>query len=375
VTDRHTANNSASTAGQTLPAGYRLEEFVIERVLGSGGFGITYLAHDKSLGRKVVIKENLPIHCSYLDTLTCTVKPRGIDHDSASEFEWAMMNFEREASTLASLEHPNIAKVHRLFQTNQTAYFVMPYVQGVALDTLAAERENDARPFSRDELINILKPLLAALIYLHDQQVFHRDIKPGNILLTKHGIPVLIDFGAARHQLSERSMTVIESPGYTPFEQIRSEGNMGPWSDLYGLGATFYRLASFERPQRSADRIQRDEMRPLAVRDELVRHYGDGLLEIIDRAMAVAVEDRFQSASEMLGVLSESAETGQAVTRTVQRSPMEFSEKLAAKALALRDSGKLAEAATLMDEAVRDWPELRTRYGRMIELWRKGIQM
>lgn len=347
---------------------------MIDRVLGAGGFGVTYLARDESLGRMVVIKENLPAHCAFRDSLSGTVKPRGMDAESTADFEWAIANFAREAATLAALEHPNIAKVHRMFQGNRTAYFVMPYVEGVALDTLVEKRAKESHPFTREELLAILTPMLDALTYLHDRQVFHRDIKPGNILLTAPGVPVLIDFGAARHQLGEHSATVIESPGYTPFEQLTSGGDLGASSDLYSLAATLYRLITFQRPPRSADRMQNDEMKPMASREDLVKRYGSKMLETLDRALAIKPQSRPQSATAMLAALGQAKQATDS-SPPARRSPMEFSEKLAAKALELRDAGKLAQAATLMDEAVRDWPELRTRYGRMIELWRKGIQM
>ena len=366
---------SSNVSTQALPAGTRLEEFIIERVLGAGGFGITYLATDTSLGRKVVIKENLPAHCAFRDSLSGIVKARGVDTESTADFEWAIANFLREASTLAGLDHPNIAKVHRLFQCNRTAYFVMPYVEGVALDSVVEKRVAESRPFTRDEILAIIKPMLDALSYLHGRQVFHRDIKPGNILLMELGVPVLIDFGAARHQLGEHSATVIESPGYTPFEQLTSRGDLGAASDLYSLAATFYRLITFNRPLRSADRMQNDEMQPMSSSEDLVKRYGSRMLEALDQALALKPQARPQSADEMLTALGETNKKVASTPEPARRSPMEFAEKLAAKALELRDAGKLAEAATLMDEAVRDWPDLRVRYSRMIELWRKGIKM
>lgn len=360
---------------QALPSGTRLEEFVIERVLGAGGFGITYLAKDTSLGRKVVIKENLPAHCAFRDSASGTVKARALNAESISDFEWAIANFSREASTLAGLDHPNIAKVYRLFECNQTAYFVMPYVEGMALDAVVEKRAAESRPFRREEILAIFRPMLDALTYLHGRQVFHRDIKPGNIILIENGMPVLIDFGAARHQLGEHSATVIESPGYTPFEQLTSSAELGPTSDLYSLAATFYRLITFERPPRSADRMLKDEIQILAHNPDLLKHYDYTLLEVLDRALALHPKSRPKSAQEMLSALDESKMPMPAQAVTIKRSPMEFAEKLAAKALELRDAGKLSEAATLMEEAARDWPDLRARYGRMIQLWRKGIQM
>ena len=229
-------------SGQALPAGTRLEEFVIERVLGSGGFGITYLAKDTSLGRQVVIKENLPVQFCFRDTHSLTVAPRHTQGDDAENFRWSLENFSKEAALLASVDHPGIVRVLRSFGALGTAYFAMPFVEGVTLDELLVARRAKGQRFTEDELRGLLKYTLSALDHLHDRGIYHRDLKPGNILITNEGVPVLIDFGSARQRLSERSMTVIESPGYTPFEQLQSRGNVGPWSDLYALGGTLAKV-------------------------------------------------------------------------------------------------------------------------------------
>ena len=199
-----------------------MEEFIIERVLGSGGFGITYLARDKRLGRQVVIKENLPAQFCWRDTTSLTVQPRHSSGEDVDNFQYSLESFEKEAATLASLNHPGIVKVLRSFEANGTAYFVMPFVEGTTFDTLIKERHAQGETFTEEELAGLLGRVLDALAYLHARGIYHRDIKPGNILITDDGDPVLIDFGAARQRLSERSLTVIESPGYTPFEQLPS---------------------------------------------------------------------------------------------------------------------------------------------------------
>jgi serine/threonine protein kinase len=197
---------------QSLPVGTRLEEFVIERVLGSGGFGITYLAKDSRLGRRVVIKENLPAQFCWRDTHSLTVRPRHTEGEDAGNFQYSLESFEREAATLASLDHPGIVKVLRSFEAHGTACFVMPFVEGTAFDEVIVERRKQGREFMEKEITELLSKMLDTLGYLHDLGIYHRDIKPGNILMTKAG-PVLIDFGAARQRLSERSLTVIESSG------------------------------------------------------------------------------------------------------------------------------------------------------------------
>ena len=290
--------DTSNTDSQALPPGTRLHEFVIERVLGAGGFGITYLARDVSLNRQVVIKENLPTQFAWRETATGTVRPRHTSGGDADDYEWSMNNFLREAETLASLDHHGIVRVLRKFEANGTAYFVMPFVDGVALDTLIEERRSKNSPFSEQELRGLLERMLDALAYLHDRGIYHRDIKPGNILISNEGVPALIDFGSARQRLSERSMTVIESPGYTPFEQLQSRGNVGPWSDLYALGGTLCKAITGMTPPKATDRMIGDPWVGLAAGNPAHSPFSDGFLQAIDRSMAVDPSQRWQDARQ-----------------------------------------------------------------------------
>ena len=177
----------------------------------------------------------------------------------------------------------------------------MPFVEGMALDELAKSRQG--KPFSEEELRGLLERVLDALGYLHDRGIYHRDLKPGNLLITHEGIPVLIDFGSARQRLSERSMTVVESPGYTPFEQLQTRGNIGPWSDLYALGATLVKLMTGEAPPKTNDRSFGDPWRPLLDRADLAGKFSVGFLKGIDRSLKLQIEDRWQNAGEWRAVL------------------------------------------------------------------------
>ncbi len=290
---------------QELPAGTELAEYRIERTLGQGGFGITYLATDTTLGKRVVIKENLPFVCAFRESGSPQVHARG-GTESHGSFEWAMKSFLNEARTLAQLDHPNIVQVIRAFEAFGTAYFVMPYIEGESLDKW---REANAAP---DEawLRRLLGSLLDALQYLHGRRILHRDIKPANILLSRKGVAQLIDFGTARQLISEKSQTVIESAGYTPIEQMQSHGKVGPWSDIYALGCTLCKLITGETPPRNSDRVGKvDPQRPLAARPELSGRYSAGLLASIDKAMAVWPEDRWQSADAWAEALAAEAAT------------------------------------------------------------------
>jgi formylglycine-generating enzyme required for sulfatase activity len=282
---------------QALPAGTRIEEFVIERVLGSGGFGITYLARDVRLGRQVVIKENLPVQFCFRDPGTMSVSPRHATGEDAENFRWSLENFSKEAAILASLDHPGIVKVLRSFQAFGTSYFTMPFVEGVALDELVVSRKAKGEAFSETELRKILELILDALAHLHKCGIYHRDIKPSNILITEDGRPVLIDFGSARQRLSERSMTVVESAGYTPFEQLQSRGNVGPWSDLYALGGTLCKVITGEAPPKAMDRMRNDPFVPLSDRSDLLRIYSSGFLRSIDKSLNVKEGSRWQNPS------------------------------------------------------------------------------
>jgi FKBP-type peptidyl-prolyl cis-trans isomerase len=302
-------NQPSSSGGKELPAGTRLEEFVIESVLGSGGFGITYLARDTSLNRQVVIKENLPSQFAHRDTTSLTVHP-GPGREDQENFRWSLENFSREGEMLASLRHPGIVPVLRRFDAFGTAYFVMPFVEGVPLDQLIEERLKENKPFSEQELRGLLEHVLAALDHLHQRGIYHRDIKPGNLLITNDGIPVLIDFGSARQRLGERSMTVIESPGYTPFEQLQSRGNVGPWSDLYALGGTLEKAIVGQAPPKAMDRMRRDPRLPLAERGDLHETYTPAFLGTIDKALEVEESERWQNAGEWLAGLRREAARG-----------------------------------------------------------------
>lgn len=301
-----TGQQDCEPSGQALLPGTRLEEFVIERELGSGGFGITYLARDTGLNRQVVIKENLPAQFAWRETTTGTVRPRHTTGGDVEDFNWSMKNFLREAETLASLDHPGIVRVLRKFEANGTAYFVMPFVEGIAFKELIEQRKAKAQSFSEDELRGLLEHLLSALGYLHDRGIYHRDVKPDNILISNGGIPALIDFGSARQRLGERSMTVVESAGYTPFEQLQSHGDIGPWSDVYALGATLVKAITFQALPKATDRVLRDPWNGLNSDPLCQRLYSSLLLQSVEKAVAVDPLNRWRSCDDWHSALTRS---------------------------------------------------------------------
>ncbi len=287
-----TDSSSSQAQAQELPPGTQLGNFTITRMLGQGGFGITYLARDGGLDMDVVIKENLPTMFAYRDTATRQVHALTRSAQDGS-WKWAVDNFIHEARLLAKLNHPNIVKVLQVFPAYGTDFFVMPFVEGESLDMW---RERNGAP-TEAWLRSLLLTLLDALSYLHGREINHRDIKPANILMTAEGTPVLIDFGAARQRMGEKTQTVMESAGYTPLEQVQTSKKVGPWSDIYALGCTLYKLITGDTPPKSVDRVGDDPVQPLSARAELRGKYSQQLLAGIDRAMAFRESERWQSAA------------------------------------------------------------------------------
>ncbi len=297
------SQKNGTAAGQNLlalPVGVELGQYRIIRKLGQGGFGITYLAEVIGSGEQVVIKENLPSFCALRDRTTLQVEATAPD-DELQEYAKYLEQFVNEARLLAKLNHPNIVKVLGAFEALGTAYYVMPWVGGKELQTASPA----PGAITEKWLLPILRTMLSTLEYLHGNNIYHRDVKPANILLTEDGRPVLIDFGTARAIISDRSATHVGSPGYSPIEQLRSRGKRGPWTDVYSLGATCYRLITGERPPDALDRMEEDDdpLLPLAPRAKLRGRFSPAFLATIDKALALRGKDRWQTAAEWLAAL------------------------------------------------------------------------
>ena len=272
-----------------LPQGHRLQEYELVRVLGFGGFGMTYLGFDHNLDKAVAIKEYLP---SDIATRTAehSVAPQASEF--RGDFLWGLERFLDEARTLARFDHRHIIKVHRFFEAHGTAYIVMEYAEG---ETLSAYLERKGM-LSEAELKGILYPLLDGLAVVHGADFLHRDIKPGNIVLrAEDGSPVLLDFGAARQAIGakSRSVTSIVTPGYAPIEQYSSRGRQGPWTDIYALGGVCYRALTGQVPDDATDRMRQDPLVPVAQR--CAGQASRGFLLAIDVALSVDEGDRPQS--------------------------------------------------------------------------------
>lgn len=228
--------------------------YYIGRILGRpGGFGITYLAYDAKLLTTVAIKEYLPRDLSSRDLDGLTVYPHS--GEDGKLFEYGLHSFLEEARTLARFDHPNVVRVRDYFEENGTAYLVMDYCRGLSLAQFVSQNNEGALP--EETAIAVILPILDALKELHKNDYIHRDLKPQNIYLTESGRPILLDFGAARQSMSEKSqsLSVILSEGYAPLEQYQRNGRQGPWTDVYGIVATFYNLITSKVPPSALDRL------------------------------------------------------------------------------------------------------------------------
>jgi serine/threonine protein kinase len=263
----------------SLPVGIKLADYVIERPLGGGGFGITYLARDSNLQLPVAIKEYFPSELVARGADN-SVRVRTANAEHQEQYDWGLERFLDEARALATFRHPNIVRVLRYFRENGTAYIVMEYESGLPLKRWVPQN----MPLSRQSVLSIVGPLLDGLESVHGSGFLHRDIKPDNIYVRSDGTPVLLDFGAARRVSANKDLTNIVSPGFAPFEQYHSQGNQGPWTDIYSMGAVMYWMTTGRKPAESASRVKQDTMLPATSLAE-ASVFGESLLHAIDWAL------------------------------------------------------------------------------------------
>ncbi len=287
-------NPASNTNLLALPEGTELVgDYRIQRVLGAGGFGITYLANEPALARLVTIKEYFPADYAARGA-TSQASPRS--QGCAEDYKWGLERFIEEARTLARFIHPNIVRVHRHFLANNTGYMVLEFEEG---GSFKAWLKGLKRAPRQPELDRIVAPLLDALELVHKGDYLHRDIAPDNIIIRKDGSPVLIDFGSARGEIASHSKTVsaLVKPGYSPYEQYATTSSkQGPWTDIYALGATLYHALSGKRPPDAPSRMVTDEY--VSARDAALSSYRPTFLAAIDKALRLEVGERPQSIAE-----------------------------------------------------------------------------
>jgi serine/threonine protein kinase len=310
----------------SLPVGTKLDNrYVVESILGEGGFGITYKAHDEKLACDVAIKEYLPTECAARTSDSVSVQPRT---NRGDDYQYGLDRFLEEARTLAKFQHSNIVRVSNFIEENGTAYLVMEFAEGVPLDEWLKKKSDSV---DEKTILQIITPLLKGLAEVHKAGLMHRDIKPGNIFLRKKGGPLLIDFGAARQALGEhsKSISAIISMGYAPPEQYTTRGKQGPYTDLYAVGAVIYKLITGGTPVESPDRshdIHEGEPDPLVPAISVGKgKIDDWLLEITDQLLNISPKQRPQSAEAVIEAIQNKTNINLGAASAVQ-TPTEKNE-------------------------------------------------
>ncbi len=295
-----------------LPVNTVVNGYKILSVLGRGGFGIVYKARHQKIGVDVALKEFFPSELAVRQNEI--VQPIKVEFEDS--FRECLERFTREASQLEKFrDTPNIVTCRDLFNSNGTAYIVMEYIYGVPLSLLLEEREKNNKPFSSDDLLQIVVPLLNALKIIHESDVCHRDIKPSNILIRrKDSTPVLVDFGAAKHEISKHTKSFAPfSDGYGAMEQI-GDGKIGPWTDMYGIGAVMWRMIAGGFPpffppnpppsQQRALKIMQGYEDPLPSATTIGRQRFPGrILQAVDQCLILNPDDRLQDCNELMTLI------------------------------------------------------------------------
>ena len=294
------ANRNMAPHG--LPAGSILNgRYIIGKILGQGGFGITYTARDHQTGQIVAVKEFFPDSMAIRSTVTEVTPFQG---ERGENFAYGKETFLQEAETMAKfIGNPNIVRVYSYFEENGTAYFVMEYVDGVSYLSYLKSKGGKI-PVS--EALDILYPVMDALSAVHEKNIIHRDVTPDNIYISRDGVVKLLDFGAARYSLgnASRSLDVILKHGFAPREQYKRRGRQGPFTDVYALAATLYYSITGIRPDDALERLDEDIVaKPSVLGVEISKGQEAALM----KAMAVDPENRFQTMKEFRNALQKAS--------------------------------------------------------------------
>ena len=283
-----------------LPADYLLHHYRITKTLGGGGFSIVYLADDTKKNRQVVIKEYLP---SNRATRRDGETVESLSTDTASSFNTGIKRFFDEVTTLSKISHPNIVHVTDFFRENNTVYMVMKYEEGKDLRWYIKRHDGQ---LSEKFIRTVFPQLLEGLRELHNRRLLHLDIKPANVYLRPGGSPLLLDFGAAQSALvGERRLGPHTlTRGFAPLEQ-HLRGHVGPWTDMYAIGATMWACMCGKAPPPAIERAEKDTYKP-AVRS-FARRYSLPLLEAVDWCLQMNQLDRPQKADDLLAALNQTA--------------------------------------------------------------------
>ena len=339
-----------------LPRGTVLRDYTIEAVLGHGGFGIVYRARHNELGNRVAIKEYLPVELALREGLSVQIRST----EGRGHYEDGLRRFLEEARALVGFhDHAGIVSCRDFFRANGTAYLVMEHEDGLPLSALLRRREAAGRPFAEADLLAVMVPLLEGLARVHEAGALHRDIKPSNILVRRADErPVLIDFGAAKQGVAERSKSLAPyTEGYAALEQV-GEGKLGSWTDVYAAGAVMWRMVAGGNPpwqppnpvkvEKRANAVVRGAADPLPSARELgAGRFSAGVLEAIDRCLQLNEQERVRDCRELLGLLrgAGAAPAAEAVRQETVSERREAAAVTVPKATARVGSGRMPRPA------------------------------
>ena len=296
-----------------LKAGTSLDDrYVLGKVIGSGGFGITYLAYDAEREKTVAIKEYYPKGIAIRNLDDTGIEPLTSIHKA--EFSTGAEKFGNEAEILSGLgDNTEVIKVYNTFRQNGTIYYVMEYVHGITINEYIVRYGK----ISEGQAWYTAQSIASAFGHIHSRNIIHRDLSPNNIMLTVDGKVKLVDFGNARpfFDEGENSMTVALKPGYAPLEQYQHYGNQGPWTDIYSLGTVLYYALTLMKPNDPMTRLDDD------------REFQEGLsgidrrfAAVINKMSAVKITERYSCSGELLEAL-----------KTVKIKPQGFDIKLSVR--------------------------------------------
>ena len=321
---------------RTLPPGTILAgKYFLGKVIGEGGFGITYLAWEMNLEVPVAVKEYFPSGLATRDTQLTGGKSKTVSvmaGDQGHYYQSGLRSFEQEARNLAKFQNlPGVVSVKDLFFENQTAYLAMEYIPGITMKQYLRSKGNR---LDERTVLRLMRPVLESLDKVHRSGIIHRDISPDNILITADQKVTLIDFGAARMASGNdgKSMTILLKHGYAPVEQYQSKGRQGPWTDVYAICATMYRMISGKVPEEAVDRIENDRVKPLTMlaREENFQ-VSRRVSDVIQKGLSVSASHRYQNVRSLIQELYEEPQTVQPPvgggTRVVPPKPLKSEPK------------------------------------------------
>lgn len=296
------------------------DKYIVGKVIGEGGFGITYIGWDTVLEMPVAIKEYFPSNIASRDTSYGANTINIFDGKSKEVYEQGLQRYVKEAKNLSKFHYlQGIVSVRDFFYANATAYIVMEYINGITMK----EHMKKVGRIKPAQVFESLRPIMESLIKIHEKGIVHRDISPDNIMIAKNGTIKLIDFGSARlTENGEKSLTVMLKRGFAPEEQYRSKGNQGPWTDVYALCATMYYMMAGKVPPEAMERLLTDEIIPL---DTMGLPITAAQAAAVHKGLAVRAADRFQSVGELMNALfapgTAAASSSTIQTGVVQNKP------------------------------------------------------